>query len=55
MSEQRHAEVLHYFSQLLDDDSARVIHDAMQTYAASTLGRDKSIADQMAELFKIAA
>lgn len=51
MNDTSRDEIQHYLGQMLDDDCARVIHDAMLSYAAITLGRDRGIAQQIAELF----
>jgi hypothetical protein len=42
---------LNFLAQILEhDDCRRVVHDAMTRYAAQTIGRDKSYAEDVANL-----
>lgn len=48
----REDEALCYLGQMLNADTMRVIADACQRYAAQTLGRDKSIAEDVARIME---
>ena len=47
----RHEESLAYFAQRLNDNVARVIVEAMRLYAPTTIGADRTIADELSNIF----
>lgn len=47
-------EALHYLGQMLDSRTMRVISEACAVYATTTLGADRSIAEQVAGVMSVA-